>query len=83
MKFRVEVSAQAETDASEILSWLLSEGAGETGIRWFLGLEDAITSLETFPKACSLAPETSRFRFESPPTPLRSQTSCLPNSVHD
>lgn len=64
MKFRVEVSAQAETDAGEILSWLLSAGAGETGIRWLLGLEDAIASLETFPEAYPLAPENSRFRFE-------------------
>ncbi|HEX3819950.1 MAG TPA: type II toxin-antitoxin system RelE/ParE family toxin [Candidatus Sulfotelmatobacter sp.] len=64
MTFRVELSAQAETDASEILSWLLSEGAGETGVRWFLGLEDAIASLTTFPERSPLAPESSQFPFE-------------------
>jgi len=36
MTFRDEVSAQAESDAEAILDWLLSQHAGETGIRWFL-----------------------------------------------
>jgi plasmid stabilization system protein ParE len=64
MTFRVEVSAQAEEDAEEILNWLLSEGAGETGIRWFHGLEDAIASLAMFPKGFPIAPESVRFPFE-------------------
>jgi len=64
MAFRVETSAQAESDANSILEWLLSEHAGETGIRWFLALDDAIASLAAFPKRCPLAPETARFPFE-------------------
>jgi plasmid stabilization system protein ParE len=64
MAFRVEISAEAETDADAILEWLISQHAGETGIRWFLALDDAIASLATFPKRCPLAPETSRFPFE-------------------
>jgi plasmid stabilization system protein ParE len=64
MTFRVEVSAQAESDADSILDWLLSQHAGETGIRWFLALDDAIASLATFPKRCPVAPENSRFPFE-------------------
>ena len=64
MAFRVEVSAQAESDADAILEWLLSEHAGETGIRWFLALQEAIASLATFPGRCSLAPESVRFPFE-------------------
>jgi plasmid stabilization system protein ParE len=64
MAFRVETSAQAETDANAILEWLLSEHAGETGIRWFLALDDAIASLATLPERCPLAPETERFPFE-------------------
>lgn len=63
MTFRVEVSAQAESDAEGILDWLLSQHAGETGIRWFLALEDAIASLATFPERCPLAPEDARFPF--------------------
>jgi hypothetical protein len=62
MKFRVEVSAQAEANAAAILDWLLSQGAGEIGIRWFL--EDEIASLATFPERCPLAPESARFPFE-------------------
>jgi plasmid stabilization system protein ParE len=64
MKFRVEVSAQAEADTSAILDWLLSQGAGETGIRWFLTLEEEIASLATFPERAPLAPESARFPFE-------------------
>ena len=41
----------------------MSEHAGETGIRWFLALEDAIASLAAFPERCPLAPETGRFPF--------------------
>jgi len=64
MAFRVETSAQAESDANSILEWLLSEHAGETGIRWFLALDDAIASLAKFPERCPLAPESRRFPFE-------------------
>jgi plasmid stabilization system protein ParE len=56
--------AQAESDANSILEWLLSEHAGETGIRWFLALDDAIASLARFPERCPLAPEAGRFPFE-------------------
>ena len=64
MAFRVETSAQAESDANSILEWLLSEHAGETGIRWFLALDDAIAPLASFPERCPLAPETGRLPFE-------------------
>ena len=64
MTYRVEVSAQAESDAAAILDWLFSQHAGETGIRWFLALEDAIASLATLPKRCPLAPESGHFPFE-------------------
>jgi hypothetical protein len=42
MAFRVEHTAQAKQDSDGILEWLLEQGAGETGLRWFLRLEDAI-----------------------------------------
>jgi plasmid stabilization system protein ParE len=64
MAFRVEISAEAESDADGILEWLISQHAGETGIRWFVALEEAIASLATFPERCALAPETLRFPFE-------------------
>ena len=64
MTFRVEMTAQAEADAEGILEWLISQHAGDTGIRWFVGLEEAIASLSTFPKRCPLAPESKQFPFE-------------------
>lgn len=45
MTFRVEATATAEQDADAILDWLLSQQAGDTGIRWFQALQDAIASL--------------------------------------
>jgi plasmid stabilization system protein ParE len=65
MTFRVELSAQAESDADAILEWLLSQHAGDTGIRWFIALEEAIASLSTLPARCPLAPENSRLPFET------------------
>ena len=64
MAFRVETSAQAERDAEDILEWLLAEGAGDTGIRWFQALEDAVASLADFPERCPLAPENAVFPVE-------------------
>ncbi len=64
MTFRVKTTAAAEQDADAILEWLLSEGAGETGIRWFVALQEAIESLAEFPARCSLAPENGVFPFE-------------------
>jgi toxin ParE1/3/4 len=63
MTFRVEVTAEAQRDADSILEWLLSH-AGETGMRWFAALEDAITSLAEFPQRCPLAPENRVVPFE-------------------
>jgi plasmid stabilization system protein ParE len=64
MTFRVETTAAAEQDADEILGWLLSEHAGDTGIRWFVALQEAIESLAKFPARCPLAPENTVFPFE-------------------
>ncbi len=63
MTYRVEISARAENDAEEILEWLLARHAGETGLRWFSAMEDAITSLATFPERCPLAPESTQSRL--------------------
>lgn len=64
MAYRVEMSAQAERDTAEILEWLLSQHAEETGLRCFFAMEDAIASLEMFPKRCPSAPESIRFPFQ-------------------
>ena len=64
MTFRVEITAEAERDADAILEWLLSQHAGETGMRWFGALGNALESLAEFPERCSLAPESTVFPFE-------------------
>jgi plasmid stabilization system protein ParE len=64
MTFRVETTVEAEQDADNILAWLLSEHAGETGIRWFAALQDVVASLAELPLRCPLAPENAVFPFE-------------------
>jgi plasmid stabilization system protein ParE len=64
MTFRVETTVAAEQDAGAALDWLLSEHAGDAGMRWFLALQDAIASLAKFPERCPLAPENLSFPFE-------------------
>jgi plasmid stabilization system protein ParE len=64
MAFRVEPTARARQDLDDILGWLLAQGAGETGLRWFFKLEEAIASLAEFPHRCPLAPEDKEFAFE-------------------
>ena len=64
MSFRVEITAEAEGDLDSILAWLITEHAGDTGLRWFDALQDAIATLAEFPDRCSLAPESKLFRFE-------------------
>lgn len=34
MAFRVEITENAERDAHNILDWLISQQAGEAGLRW-------------------------------------------------
>jgi toxin ParE1/3/4 len=64
MVFRVETSAEAELDAITILEWLLAQHAGETRLRWFMAMDEAIASLASLPQRCPLAPENSHFPFE-------------------
>src|SRR5580765_2394198 len=64
MAFQVRTTAQADEDADSILTWLVSQGAGESAIRWYVALADAIASLSEFPQRCVLAPEDSEFPFE-------------------
>jgi plasmid stabilization system protein ParE len=64
MAFRVDVTPEAKQDANAILEWLHLQQAGETGLRWFRGLNEALASLSTFPKRCGLAPENTSLPFE-------------------
>jgi plasmid stabilization system protein ParE len=57
MPFRVEQTARAKHDLDAILEWLLAQGAGENGLRWFLNLREAVASLSEFPQRCPIAAE--------------------------
>lgn len=64
MAFRVKTTAQAKRDLDDILERLLSQEAGETGLRWFQGLRQAVATLAGSPQRCALAPENAVFPFE-------------------
>lgn len=64
MAFRVEPTTRAKQDLDAILEWLLAHEAGESGLRWFRKLREAIASLSELPQRCPLAPENAEFPFE-------------------
>lgn len=64
MAFRVKTTTQAKRDLDDILERLLSQEAGETGLRWFQGLRQAVATLANSPQRCALAPESAVFPFE-------------------
>ena len=82
MAFRVKTTAQAKRDLDDILERLLSQEAGETGLRWFQGLHQAVATLADSPQRCALAPESAVFPFEVQASALRAQAPCLPNYLH-
>lgn len=64
MVFRVKVTPKAHRDLDAILARLIAEHAGETGLRWFRHLQDAVHSLSKLPDRCPLAIENKAFPFE-------------------
>ena len=64
MAFRVELTSRAIQDLDVILEWLVGHEAGETGLRWFEKMREAVVSLADYPYRCSLAPESREFPFE-------------------
>lgn len=64
MAYRVKTTTKAKRDLDAILARLLSQEAGEAGLRWFQGLREAVASLAHSPRRCALAPENARFPFE-------------------
>jgi plasmid stabilization system protein ParE len=64
MAFRVKQSPQADSDLDGILEWLLAQQAGDTGLRWFQKLKEAVATLSELPQRCPLAPENKEFPFE-------------------
>jgi ParE toxin of type II toxin-antitoxin system, parDE len=42
----------------------MSNSAGETGLRWFAAMQEALVSLASFPNIYPIAPESASFPFE-------------------
>jgi toxin ParE1/3/4 len=64
MLFRVEISETFEHDAEEVIEWLASQYAGDTGLQWFERLRESIESLSRSPLRCPLAAENRGSPFE-------------------
>jgi plasmid stabilization system protein ParE len=64
MRFLVRTTEQADGEADAILAWLILQGAGDAGFRWFLELERAIASLADMPLRCAMAPENAKVSFD-------------------
>ena len=59
MKYRVEVTAAAQSDAEAAYQWLAARTVHAA--RWFNGLVEAIESLDAFPTRWPLARESAEF----------------------
>ncbi len=56
-KFRVDLTASAEADTSEIWDYIAQDNP-EAGTAFILRLEEQIGTLEMFPQRCPLIPES-------------------------
>jgi plasmid stabilization system protein ParE len=63
MKYRVEVSVRALTEARQARDWMAREAPGRAA-RWYEGLLDKIDSLADQPTRCPIAPENDDFAIE-------------------
>ena len=63
MKHIVVITDKAWAEVEEAYDWL-ADRSPQSARKWKLGLLDAVTQLETMPRACSLAPESDYFARE-------------------
>jgi toxin ParE1/3/4 len=59
MAYLVELSTRAEQDLNQIAQ-RISAGESAAAVRWFDGLDKAISTLENFPRRCPIIPESKR-----------------------
>ena len=81
MAFEVRTTPDSEQDAAEILDWLMLHHAGETGLRWFLRMDEAIASLLSCRHGASSLLRTN-LPLPGKRTFLRPQTPRLPDTLH-
>jgi plasmid stabilization system protein ParE len=59
MEYRVELTRRASRDLNGLLERIRADDSAASA-NWFNGLEEAIYSLERFPRRCPIAPESNR-----------------------
>ena len=59
MAYLVELSTRAEQDLNQIAQ-RISAGESAAAVRWFDGLDKAISTLENFPRRCPITPESRK-----------------------
>ncbi len=59
MAYLVELTRRAERDLAYLFEWI-SASDSAAAASWFNGLEEAIYTLERFPRRCPVAPEGKR-----------------------
>lgn len=64
MKYRVEISSLAESEADKIFLRLSQVTSPDKARQWYVGLLQIIESLSQMPKRCSLARENDYFSQE-------------------
>lgn len=64
MKYHIEISSVAETEADNAFLTLSQFTSLETASQWYSGLLQAIGTLSQMPKRCSLARENEYFSQE-------------------
>jgi plasmid stabilization system protein ParE len=63
MKYRVEITPEAEAEIKEAYLWIHSDSPANAA-RWRRGLLEAACSLSQQPMRCPLAPESAWFKQE-------------------
>lgn len=64
MKYKIEISSLAESEADQAFLWILKSSSSEKARHWYQGLLKAIFSLSKMPKRCLLARENDYFSLE-------------------
>jgi plasmid stabilization system protein ParE len=64
VRHHVRLTARAEFDVEAILEWFHATHAAAAGRRWFHKLNQSITTLESLPERCALAPESEELQLE-------------------
>jgi len=63
MKYRVEITAEAEAEIKEAYLWIFGDSPANAA-RWRRGLLETVRSLSQQPTRCQLAPESEFFKQE-------------------